>query len=153
VGKTFEGVKLVIAETFKDFRNTKAPLHHYAYEATALAKEKEPFEALTATEQITKQARRATETYFSWLQNAMTVFPWSNTDLNRKLLSHATENVTTTVSFMQKLSQAKNPEEVVKIQTEFMEKQIKSFSEQAKTVGEITQAAANAMTNPFDVSR
>jgi hypothetical protein len=54
---------------------------------------------------------------------------------------------------MQKLSQAKNPEELVKIQTEFIEKQIKSFSEQAKTVGEITQAAASAMTKPFDVSR
>jgi hypothetical protein len=83
----------------------------------------------------------------------MSVFPWSNSDLNRKLLNHATENVTTAVNFMQKLSQAKNPEEVVKIQTEFMEKQIKSFSEQAKTVGEITQAAANAMTKPFDMSR
>jgi hypothetical protein len=123
-----------------------------------VAKDKEPFEAFTATadqtaEQITKQARRATETYFSWFQSAMSVFPWSNTDLNRKLLNHATENVTTAVNFMQKLSQAKNPEEVVKIQTEFMEKQIKSFSEQAKTVGEITQAAANAMTKPFDMSR
>jgi hypothetical protein len=42
---------------------------------------------------------------------------------------------------------------VIKIQTEFMEKQIKSFSEQAKTVGEITQAAANAMTKPFDMSK
>jgi hypothetical protein len=140
-------------ETFDSFRNARAPSHHYAREDEAMAKEKEPFEALTAAEQITKQTRRATETYFSWVQNAMSIFPWSNTDLNRKLLSHATENVTTTVSFMQKLSHAKNPEEVVKIQTEFMEKQIKSFSEQAKTVGEITQAAANAMTKPFDVSR
>jgi hypothetical protein len=83
----------------------------------------------------------------------MSVFPWSNTHLNRKLLNHATENVTTTVSFMQKLSQAKSVEDVVKIQTEFMEKQIKSFSEQAKTVGEIIQAAVNVMTKPFDVSR
>jgi len=115
-----------------------------------MAKDKEPFDALTATaEQITKQTRRATETYFSWVQNAMSVFPWSNTDLNRKLLSHATGNVTTAVSFMQKLSQAKNLEDVAKIQTEFMEKQMKSFSEQAKTVGEITQAAADAMKRPF----
>jgi phasin len=123
-----------------------------------VAKDKEPFEAFTATadqtaEQITKQARRATETYFSWVQNAMSVFPWSSTDLNRKLLNYATENVTTAVNFMQKLGHAKNPEDVVKIQTEFLEKQIKSFSEQAKTVGEITQAAANAMTKPFDMSR
>ena len=54
---------------------------------------------------------------------------------------------------MQNLSQAKNLEDVVKIQTEFMEKQINSFSEQAKTVGDITQAAADAMKKPFNVFR
>jgi len=119
-----------------------------------MAKDKEPFDALTATgEQITKQTRRATETYFSWVQNAMSVLPWSNTDLNRKLLSHATENLTGAVGFMQTLSQAKNLEDVIKIQTEFMEKQIKSFNEQAKTVGEISKAAADAMKTPFGVSR
>jgi hypothetical protein len=103
-------------------------------------------------EQIAKRTRRATETYFSWVQNAMSVFPWSNADLNRKLLNHATENVTAAVNFMQQLSQAKNLEDVGKIQAEFMEKQMKSFSEQAKTVGEITQAAADAMKKPFGLS-
>jgi hypothetical protein len=122
-----------------------------------MAKDKEQFEPLTGiaqqtAEEIAKQTRRATETYFTWIQNAMSVFPWSNVDLNRKLLSHATENVTAAVSFMQQLSQAKNLEDVGKIQTEFMEKQMKSFSEQAKTVGEITQAAADAMKKPFGTS-
>jgi len=58
------------------------------------------------------------ENYCGWLQNAMSIYPWSNTDLNRKLLNHATENVTAAVSFMQKLSQAKNSEDVGKIQTD-----------------------------------
>jgi hypothetical protein len=118
-----------------------------------MAKDKEPFESFTATaEQMAKQSRRAAETYFAWLQNAMSVFPWSNVDLNRKLLSHATENVTAAVSFMQQLSQAKNLEDVIKIQTEFVENQTKYFSEQAKTVGEITKAAADAMKKPFGMS-
>jgi phage shock protein A len=80
-----------------------------------MVKADKPSESVTATaEQIAKRTRRATETYFSWVQNAMSVFPWSNADLNRKLLSHATENVTAAVSFMQQLSQAKNLEDVAK---------------------------------------
>jgi hypothetical protein len=118
-----------------------------------MVKADKPSESVTATaEQIAKRTRRATETYFSWVQNAMSVFPWSNADLNRKLLSHATENVTAAVSFMQQLSQAKNLEDVARIQADFMEKQMKSFSEQAKTVGEITQTAADLMKKPFGLS-
>ena len=83
---------------------------------------------------------------FRRLQNAMSAIPLSNTNLNRILLSNATQNVTATFAFVQKLSQAKNFQDVVKIQTEFMETQINSFNEQAKILGEIyTKAAEDAM--------
>ena len=69
-------------------------------------------------------------------------------------MSHATKNVTATFAFLQKLSQARNFEDVSKIQTEFMSTQLNSFNEQAKTIGEIcTKAAADAMKTPFGVSR
>jgi hypothetical protein len=42
----------------------------------------------------------------------MSAVPWSNTNLNRILLSKATQNITATLTFVQKLSQAKNFEEV-----------------------------------------
>jgi hypothetical protein len=105
-----------------------------------VAEDKEPFEALTATEeqtaeQITKQTQGAMENYFGWLQTTMSTLPWSNTNLNRILLSNATQNVTATFAFMNKLSQAKNFQEVVKIQTEFMQTQMNSFNEQAKVLG------------------
>jgi hypothetical protein len=115
-----------------------------------MAEDKEPFEALTTTaaqtaEQITKQTQGAMENYFGWLQNTMSTLPWSNTNLNRILLNNATENVTATFAFMHKLSQAKSFQEVVKIQTEFMEKQMNSFSEQAKIISETyTKAAQDA---------
>jgi hypothetical protein len=48
------------------------------------------------------------ENYFSWLQTGMSAFPWGNTNLNRILMSQATQNVTAAVAFMQKLSRAKN---------------------------------------------
>jgi hypothetical protein len=116
-----------------------------------MAKDKEPLQSLTAsaertTEQITKQA----QDYFEWLQKTMSALPWRNTNLNRILLSNATQNVTATFAFVQKLSQAKNFQDVVKIQTEFMETQMNSFNEQAKIIGEIyAKAAEDAMKTPF----
>ena len=124
-----------------------------------MAKDKGPFEALTATatqtaEQITKQTQGAMENYFGWLQKTMSTFPWSNTNLNRILLSNATQNVTATFAFTQKLSQAKNFQDAAKIQTEFMQMQMNSFNEQAKILGEIyTNAAQDAMKTPFGMPK
>jgi hypothetical protein len=135
------------------------PSGHEPYENTAMAKDKEPLEAFTATaaqtaEQMTKQTQETMENYFGWLQRTMSTFPWSNTNLNRILLSNATQNMTATFAFVQKLSKAKNFEEVVKIQTEFMEAQINSFNEQSKVLSETyTKAAEDAMKNPFGVRK
>ncbi len=82
------------------------------------------------------------ETYVNWLQNAMAASPWTNVDLNKTLLSYATENVTAAVRLVQKLSQAKNLEDVVKIQTEFMSKQLSSLNDQTKTIMEICTKVA-----------
>ena len=122
-----------------------------------MTKDEEPFEALTAAaeqtaKQITEQTRGAMENYFGWLQTTMSAFPWSNTNLNRILLSHATQNVTATFAFVQKLSQAKNFQDVAKIQTEFMETQMNSFNDQARIIGEIYSKAAAATKTPFNMS-
>jgi hypothetical protein len=120
-----------------------------------MAQDEKPSEARKATgertaQEIVKQAQGAMENYFGWLQKSMSTLPWSNTNLNRVLLSNATQNVTATFAFVQKLSQAKNFQDVVKIQTEFMETQMNSFNEQAKIIGEIyTNVARDAMKTPF----
>ena len=114
-----------------------------------MAKDKEPFESLTGIEQdvqITERTKHAMENYFSWLQNAMSASPWSNIDVNKKPMSYATENVTAAVGLVEKLSHAKNLEEVVTIQTEFMSKQLGSLNEQTKTIMEICAKAAQAAT-------
>jgi hypothetical protein len=106
-------------------------------------------ESLTGIEQdvqIEERTRHAMENYSRWLENAMSASPWGNTELNKKLLSYATENVTTAVGLVQKLSQAKNLEQVVKIQTDFISKQMISFNEQTKTIAEICTKAAQDIT-------
>ena len=124
-----------------------------------MAKDQDPLEPFAPTaaktaEQMTKQTQGAMENDFSWLQKTTSTFPWSNTNLNRILLSNATQNVTAAFAFVQKLSQAKNFEEVVKIQTEFMETQMNSFNKQAKVLSEMyTKAAEDAMKNSFGVRK
>jgi hypothetical protein len=122
-----------------------------------MAKDKETNESLTGmakqtAEQIAGRTQEATENYFRWFQTTMSASPWSNTELNKKLLSYATENVSAAFGFVQKLSQAKNLEDVVKIQTEFMTAQMNSFNEQAKNIGEIYTKTAAAMRAPFGLS-
>jgi hypothetical protein len=114
-----------------------------------MPKANESFQLAATAEQIAKQTQEVMENYFGWLQKTVSALPWSNTNLNRILLSQATQNVTATFAFVQKLSQAKNFQDVVKIQTEFMETQMNSFNEQAKILGEIyTKAAAETMKAP-----
>jgi hypothetical protein len=115
-----------------------------------MAMDKDPLGAFTATaERMTRQTQEAMLNYFDWLQKAMSTSPWSNIDLNTKLLNYVTQNVAATFAFVQKLSQATNFQEVVKIQAEFMEKQMHLFNEQAKILTEIySRAAEDAMKGP-----
>jgi hypothetical protein len=104
--------------------------------------DKDRLESLTGIEhdvQITERAKDAMENYSK-------SSPWGNVDLNKKLLSYTTENVTAAVGLIQKLSQAKNLEDVVKIQTEFMSKQLNAFNEQTKAIVEICTKAARDVT-------
>jgi hypothetical protein len=120
-----------------------------------MAKYNDQLEPFTATavqtaDRMMKENQGAMENHFGWLQQTMSMFPWSNTNLNRVLLGNATKSFAAAFAFPQNLSQAKSFEQVVKIQTEFMETQMNSFNEQAKILVEIyANAAKDAMKNPF----
>ena len=108
--------------------------------------------AKQTSEQITERAQAAMGNYFSWLQNA-SASPWADTELSRKLLSYATETVNAYAALTQRLSQAKNFEDAVKIQTEFVKAQMELFNQRAKELGEIyTKMATAATKTPFGMS-
>ena len=91
--------------------------------------------------------------YFAWLQSAMSAAPWGNTDLNKKLLDYSAENTAAAFEFVQKLTKAKNWEDVGKIQNEFMSTQLHSLNEQAKSIGETyTKTLGAATKTPFGMS-
>ncbi len=110
----------------------------------------EPLESVKTAEVAAAQtleiAQGAMANYFSWLQKSMAATPWGNTDLSRQLMYHATENMNATIAFVRKLADAKNIQDVVKLQTEFMQAQFNAFNEQAKSLGETYSKAMEGMT-------
>ena len=92
------------------------------------------------------QARIAIENYLNFFQNSMSATPWASTELNRKLTDYARQNVDTAFGYAQKLTQAKNLQDMLRIQTEYFQTQMKSLTEQAKDLAETaTKAAAGTM--------
>jgi methenyltetrahydromethanopterin cyclohydrolase len=74
--------------------------------------------AQQTAEQVTGRTQEAITNYFGWLQSTMSASPWSNTELNKELMSCATESFAAPFTFVQKLSQAKNLDDSTKIQTD-----------------------------------
>ncbi len=116
-----------------------------------MARDKQPFEALSETaekavEQNMEKARGAMGNYFSFLQNM-----WSP-DLAEKVKTYTEQNLSASTDCMHKLSQAKDFQEVVRIQTEFMQTQLNSFAKQARSLGEAYTKAATDAIKPFGMS-
>ena len=117
-----------------------------------MAKDKQPLEALSETgaqaiEQNMEKARGAMDNYFSFLQNI-----WGRNDLTEKMKTYTEKNISAYAEFVGKLGQAKNFQEVFRIQTEFMQTQLISFAEQARSLGEVYTKAAMDATKRFGMS-
>ncbi len=83
----------------------------------------------------------------------MSSHPWGGTEFGEKLKSYAQRNIAATHEYITKLSQAKDLQEVIRIQTEFMQTQFNVLGEQTKSLAEtITKAATDAVKKPFQKS-
>jgi hypothetical protein len=116
-------------------------------EAT-MARDKQPFEALsenaeTVVEQNMERARGAMDNYLSFLRNMC------SSDLTEKMNTYTAQNVSASADCVQKLSRAKDFQEVFRIQTDFMQTQLNSFAEQARSLGEAYNKAAVDATKRF----
>ena len=113
-----------------------------------MARDKQPFEVLSenaekAFEQNMQKTRGAMDNYFGFLQNVC------GPDLTEKMRTYTEQNISASTDCMHKLSQAKDFQEVFRIQTEFMQTQINSFAEQARSLGEACTKAATDATKRF----
>ena len=119
-----------------------------------MAKDTKLSEDLSATAgQTIEQARGAMENYLNFFQKSMSASPWAGTELNKKVVDYAQQNVATAFGFAQKLTQAKDLQDAVRIQTEFLQTQMKSLTEQAKDLSETaTKAVAGTLKGHFTPS-
>ena len=103
---------------------------------------KTPFQDVSAMmSQGVEQARVTMENYLQHFQKNMSASPWASSELNTKMTGYAQKNVATAFEFAQKLTQAKDMQDAIRIQTEFFQTQLKSLTEQAKDFNETAKKA------------
>ena len=108
-----------------------------------------PKEMRTVAEQSVEQAKLAFNSYLQATKEAVSTFEeWvkanqaSAQGITRKAMSFAERNVLSAFEFAQKIVQANDIPELMRMQTEFVQSQIQVLSEQVKDLGEIATKAA-----------
>jgi hypothetical protein len=92
-------------------------------------------------------ASGAMDNYFSFLQSI-----WGSNDLTEKMKTYTERNISAYTECVGKLSQAKDFQDTIRIQTEFMQTQMSTFTEQARSLGEAYSKAATGATKSFGMS-
>jgi len=110
-------------------------------------KPKEAFSAIP--KQTMEQAFAAADGYFDYLRRTVSSFPSGGTEFGEKLKGYAEKNIASTHEFVRQLSRAKDFQDMLRIQSEFMQSQFSALAEQTKSLGEAaTKAAASALKPP-----
>ena len=99
-------------------------------------------------EQTMNQTQGAMEQYFSFVQNAFSAFPMTSPEFAEKMKGYTEENMATSREFVKQLSRAKDLQDIVRIQSQYMQDQFHAFTEQTKSLTEtFTKAATGSMKN------
>ena len=86
--------------------------------------------------------------YFNLMQKAFSFYPVGGTELAEKMRSYTEQNIFAAEDFVRKLSQAKDFQDIIRIQTEFMQTQFSIGAEQTKGLTEaFTKASTGQIFN------
>jgi len=101
-----------------------------------------PAEMRDFAERSVAQARKAFEGFIGAVQKAAETvettpgMPATAKETSAKAISYAEKNVTAAFDLAEKLVHAKDPQEVLKLQTEYVQAQMASIQEQTKDFGD-----------------
>jgi hypothetical protein len=102
-----------------------------------MAKDRKPADQIDAfSKQAMAQAHEALDIYFDSLKRSVSSFPSGGTKLGERLKDQSVQNIDTVHELVKRFSQAKDFEEALRIQTEFMQSQLHVFEEQIKSLAE-----------------
>ena len=94
------------------------------------------------------QTRGAADDYFSFMQKAFSFYPVGGTELAEKMKSYSEQNISAAGNFLNKLSQAKDFQDIIRIQTEYMQTQFSICAEQTRGLTEAFAKAATSAAKP-----
>jgi hypothetical protein len=101
-------------------------------------------------EQAMEQARRAADTYFDYVKQAISATPSGGNEFAETIKECADRNITMTREYLRQLSQARNFQDIVRVQTEFMQSLMKAAGEHTRTLAEAyTKTAADIAKKPM----
>lgn len=115
-----------------------------------------PAEMRAMAERSVEQAKLAFNNYMQAAQEAVTTFEdrvkasqAGAQGISKKAMNFAERNVLTSFEFAQKIVQAKDVQELIRMQTEFVQSQMQALSEQIKDLGETaTRTAMDSVKAP-----
>ena len=90
--------------------------------------------------------RKASEEYFGLLEKGLSSSPLPIADQAKQFCNFMQRNVTATFDLGE--SQAKDMQDVLKIQSDFFQDQMRSLTDQGKSMGESAMKAATAAFTP-----
>jgi phasin len=108
-----------------------------------------PIQMRQLAEQSVEQARKAVDGFMTAAQKAVTTAEAqaataqsSAKDVGAKAMSFVEQNIASSFEFAQKLVRAKDIQELMALQQEYLQTQMKAMSEQAKDLGAAASAAS-----------
>ena len=108
-----------------------------------------PAEMRNVAEQSVVQARQAFDGFMSAAQKAMSKWEEQTAvaqagakNAGEKVMSFAEQNMATSFEFAQRLVRARDLDEMMRLQAEFVKSQMETLTEQAKELGQGVQQAA-----------
>jgi hypothetical protein len=113
---------------------------------TMADKKLEEFSAIG--KQTMARAYSAMDYYFDHLKKTVASAPSGGTEFGEKVKACAEENISATQEFVRELSYAKDIQDILRIQMEFMRSQMETFGEQARDLGDAFVKAASGPAKP-----
>jgi len=94
---------------------------------------------LTMMTKNLEQARGAMTNYLQFIEKSLSVSPMGASSQANTLKGYVDRNVAATFDFSERMLHAKDFQDVVRIQTEFLQAQFRFLTDQAKDVVEMTK--------------
>jgi phasin len=94
-----------------------------------------------------EQARGAMTSYFQFLENSMSTLPLGATDQVKAFKGYVERNVAASFEFSDKLLRAKDFQDILRIQTEFFQTQLRALTEKGKEIGDTAAKPASEVIN------